>query len=532
VLVWLSACVSPQATQAVITVNIIADGQTNQITLPAGSTVQQALNRADLTLNASDRSEPPAYTVLGDGSDVQVIRVTEKIEYEQEVIPYEQQIVYNESMPSGKEVHIQWGQNGLREVTYRRVYEDGVEVSSKPLLVNSITLKEPVPQIIMVGIQTPLKPVSVPGRLFYLRDGNVWMIENTTANRRAVLTTGDLDGRIFTVSSDGSSLLITRHADEEDQINSLWAADVNASLEASSGAVLEESPLIDLQVPNIIHFADWLPGSNTRIVFSTVEPRQAPPGWQANNDLQAITFSDTGWTTQWTTIIEPNFGGVYGWWGTSYLWGPDGRTLAFARPDAVGTFAYPDGTPTTLLEITPLFTRGDWAWVPGITWGPDGNTLFTAEHVFPPGSTAPEESQDFDLTAVSLAGAPTLQMVSQTGMFSYPIASPLQSVSGGITAYQIAYLQAIFPEQSETSRYRLTVMDRDGSNRRGLFPAEGRGGLVPQQNWGAWSPAAMPETGNYAVAVLYQGNLWFVDVVTGEALQITSDGLTTRIIWK
>ena len=118
-------------------------------------------------------------------------------------------------------------------------------------------------------------------------------------------------------------------------------------------------------------------------------------------------------------------------------------------------------------------------------------------------------------------------------MFAYPLASPLQPKASGEGAYQVAYLQAIFPNQSESSRYRLVVMDRDGSNRKVLFPTDDRsGGLSPQNDWGVWSPAPMPESGNYAIALIYQGNLWIVDTVTGKAQQITGDGLTTRVIWK
>ncbi len=92
----------------------------------------------------------------------------------------------------------------------------------------------------------------------------------------------------------------------------------------------------------------------------------------------------------------------------------------------------------------------------------------------------------------------------------------------------MAYLQALFPDQSETSRYRVTVMDRDGSNRRTLFPPEESAGMEPQQYWGVWSPTEMPtaegstlESTGYALAVIYQGNLWLVNTVSGEAFQVT-----------
>jgi hypothetical protein len=503
------------------------------IQLPAGSTVQQAIDQAGLSLNTLDRTEPAEYTILRQGANVHLIRVTEEFEIEQMIIPYEQQTLRNESLPVDKEVLIQKGKTGLQEITYRRIYEDGMEVTSGPVVVKSVIVEEPIPEIRMIGIQAPFSPVAIPGKFVYLRDGNVWIIEGNTGNRRAVLTTGDLDGRIFSLSSDGSWLLCTRRSGVEGRINDLWAANLNQDT-TQQGEIIpqEEQRMIDLNVSNVVHFADWVPGSNTKIIFSTVEPRAAPPGWQANNDLITLTFSTSGWTTKWITVLESNSGGVYGWWGTNFLWSVDGQNMAYTRPDSIGVVNFDEGIITSTLKITPLQTHSDWAWVPGITWGPDGNALYTVDHVAQPGAVSPEESQAFDLAAVLSGGGPSLHLVSQIGMFAYPLASPLQTQSTGEIDYQIAFLQAVFPEQSETSRYRLLVMDRDGSNRRLLFPPEESAGLEPQLNWGAWSPAPMETNGNYTIAVLYQGNLWLVDTINGEAIQVTGDGLTTRLIWR
>jgi hypothetical protein len=117
-------------------------------------------------------------------------------------------------------------------------------------------------------------------------------------------------------------------------------------------------------------------------------------------------------------------------------------------------------------------------------------------------------------------------------MFAYPLASPLQQLGSGDLEYQIAFLQAETPERSEASRYRVVVMDRDGSNRRMLFPDPESAGLDPQQHWGAWSTALLPGGDHLGLAVIYQGNLWLVDAVSGEAFQVTGDGLTTRVIWR
>jgi hypothetical protein len=339
---------------------------------------------------------------------------------------------------------------------------------------------------------------------------------------------------VLSLSPDGVWLLFTRRSDEEGQINSLWVKQIAVPVDEESPPEGEEPPqeLIDLGISNVIHFADFVPSDSNKIVFSTVEPRDAAPGWQANNDLNLLTFSNTGWTTDWTVIMESNSGGVYGWWGTDFIWGPETDLLTFARPGSVGVLNIKDGATQNFYELLPLQTRGDWAWVPGVTWGPDGSVLYAAHHVAPEGAVSPEESQLFDLIAVPREAGAALPLVSQAGMFSYPLASTSQLPASGESEYQIAYLQATFPNQSDTSRYRVAVMDRDGSNRKQVFPPEENAGLDPQRHWGAWSPEPMPESGAYALAVLYQGNIWIVDVASGEATQVTGDGQSSRVIWK
>lgn len=525
----LAGCTPPQVTQpSQIAVRLAADGRTAEFMLPAGSTVEDALRLAGVTLSSLDRTNPPLFTLLTDGSEVQVIRVTEEFTIEQIVLPFDRLTVKNESLPEGETRLVQPGVNGLQEVTYRRVYEDNVEVSVSPVKV--VTLQEPVAEIVMVGSQTPFVQVAIPGQLAYISSGNAWVMEGTTANRRPVVTTGDLDGRVFKLSADGAWLLFTRRSEEEGTINSLWAA----KIDDDSGL------LIDLEVQNVIHFADWVPTSTLRVAYSTVEPREAAPGWQANNNLELVSFSTTGWLSRRVVAVEPNSGGIYGWWGTSFAWAPDGLRLAYARPDGIGILDLRDEEETfeaPLLKITPLQTQGDWAWVPGLAWAPTGGALYTVEHPASAEIASAEQSPIFNLAAVLLEQEMAIPLVPQTGMFAYPTPSPVQTLPSGEQAYEIAYLQAIFPTQSDASRYRLVVMDRDGSNRRVLFPEEGAPGLDPQQP--VWAPQPSAGNGNpagagigYWIAVIYQGNLWLVHSQTGEARQLTGDGLIDRVDWR
>ncbi len=512
--ILIAGCSPPQATQALMNIKVSADEQSVDLQLPAGSNVQQALDETGVALGTLDRVEPPAYTLLTEGASVRVIRVEEEFTIEQEIIPFERRLLQTESLPDQEILLAQGGENGLQEITYRHVIEDGVEVSRRP--VKMVVVKEAVPEVIMVGIQTPFSHVKIPGRLVYLLGGNAWMMEESSANRRLLINTGDLDGRVFELSSDGTWLLFTRSSSEDEDINTLWVAEV----------IEDALEPIDLGVSNIVHFADWIPGSNSKIVFSTVEPRSTAPGWQANNDLYALSFSPTGWVSNWQAkpVLEPNSGGVYGWWGSDFVWSPDGTQLAYARPDSVGLMDFNSGILTPTLEIAPLQTGGDWAWIPGISWDPNGNLLYTVNH------EPPEDSQQFDISAIPRKGGQPLNISPQSGMFAYPITSPIQHRSTGDDTYQVAYLQAIFPSQSDTSRYRLMVMDRDGSNQRSLFPAEGEPGLEPQQ--AVWSPQAVDGDDNWFVAMIYQGNMWLVNTETGNAQQITGDGLTRRITWR
>jgi len=518
----LAACApTPTPTNAMISGKIYVDGQAFEIQLVPGSTVQEALDSLEITLNTLDRVDPPTYTVLSDETVITITRVWEEFEVEQLEIHFEQKRLPTELLPQGVEQidPLQKGVPGTREITYRIVFEDGVEVSRNQI--KSVIIQEPQDQIILFGTQQQYSPLDIPGKLVYLSQGNAIMLEGNTANRTPIVNTGDLDGRIFSLSDDGEWFLFTRHGETEDIINKLWAVQTSAP-----------EVEIDLKVENVIHFADWVKGSNSRIIYSTVEPRQAAPGWQANNNLLYRDFSENGWVSTPQTIIDTNSGGVYGWWGTDYLYAPNDVRLAYVGPDQIGIVDFDEDALNPLMQIIPLQTRSDWAWVPGMQWSPDGQVLYTVNHAPPRGAVSAEESPIFDLAAILIENQSMISMVSQVGMFAYPLPSSLQIQDSGENAYQVAYLQAIFPNQSDTSRYRLIVMDRDGSNRNEIFPPPEAPGIEPSQEWGAWSPGPLNSTGNNVIALLYQGNIWFVDSNTGQSWQMTGDGLINRIIWQ
>ena len=210
----------------------------------------------------------------------------------------------------------------------------------------------------MVGVQSPFAPVAISNKIAYLTTGSAWMMERTTAERRPLVTSGDLDGYVFSLSPDGKWLLYSRKSSlpVAQEINNLWVI-----------STIDENPKpIDLKTKNVVHFAAWAPGQTNQVYYSTVEPRASAPGWQANNDLFALTFANSGSYIKRDEIIPANSGGVYGWWGTTYAWSPDGKALAYARPDSIGLVNLDKKTTTPLIDLLPYQTRSDWAWVPGL----------------------------------------------------------------------------------------------------------------------------------------------------------------------
>lgn len=510
---WLTvSCRSPQFGKE-ITITIAADGARRQVDISAGSTVAQALQSAGITAGSLDRAEPPLYTVLREGDIITLTRVVEEFQTEQDIIPFERQVIRNETLPEGETRLVQAGVNGVQEITYRRITEDGVEISRTA--VKTVIIKDSLPEIVMVGAQASYTPLNIPGTLAYLSGGNAWIMEGSTANRRAIVSTGDLDGRIFTLSPNGEYLIFTRKSSKpaDQEINTLWAVRTRNL----------QPRLISLQAKNVVHFAAWIPGTNS-VAYSTVEPRSTAPGWQANNDLFRVSI--TGGSPR--RLLNANSGGVYGWWGMSFTYSPSG-VLAYARPDGIGLVDQDQGYLKPLLEITPLNTHSDWAWIPPITWGADGNSLYFVSHAPAPVPITSEESPYFDLSGISFESGAAVSFVNSAGMFSYPSASSIRS-SGSEKSFQVAYLQSIFIEQSDTSRYRLMVMDRDGSNGRLLFPPADANGIEPQTP--VWSPAPLNGQSGDFIAVLYQGNLWFVDSGNAAAYQVTGDGLINKIDWK
>jgi hypothetical protein len=486
---------------------LLIEGQEQILEITGGPvSVRDILERMDVELGSLDRVEPDLYVEATDGLVVVVTRIEETFETERQVLPFVRETVRSEAVPEGEHRLLQPGLNGEEEITYKVTLEDGVEVAREE--VRREVVVEPVKEIVLVGVQGELAAVPITGTVAYLSGGNAWMIRQSTDLRRNITGSGDLDGRVFALSGDGVYLLFTRgiQGDVDTDLNSLWLARTS---------LVGEEPQY-LGITGVI-WAEWAPDGR-RVAYSTAERSGGVPGWKANNDLWLITFPEEDGQGEIAIeqILQATAEIPYAWWGRAYAWSPDGNYLGYAQADGIGILSPEVGEPIPLIRFAPYRTQSHWAWVPDLSWSPDSYLLAYIHHEEDPQSVDAEESQVFGLWVASIDGSLKLRLAEEVGMWAGPRWSP---VPDGL----LAYGQAQTPNNSQDSRYDLYVMDRDGSNKRHLFPDEGMLGLIAPEV--AWAP-----DGN-SLILEYEGNLYRIDVHEETVDQLTSDGQSRHPRW-
>ena len=499
----LANCGEPQP----IEITLRADGREQLLlALSPEVTVRDVLDALDVALGTLDRVEPDLYVTVTEGMTVVVTRVEESFVTEREPLPFAHEMLRSEAVPEGERRLLQVGSNGETEITYLVTLEDGVEVSREE--VRREVLVEPVNEVMLVGVRGELTSVPISGTVVYLSGGNAWIMRQSSDLRRNITGSGDLDGRVFALSSDGSRLLFTRAmvGDVDTPLNALWMARTS---------LVGEDPQY-LGVTGVV-WAAWSPDGR-RLAYTTAERSGGVPGWRANNDLWLMTLPEEGATGEADIemLLPPTAEIPYAWWGRTYAWSPDGNYLAYGQADGVGIVSLTDKVPLSLVAFPPFRTQSHWAWVPSVSWSPDGYLLAFVVHEGDLEGLSAEDSPIFGLWVISADGTLQLRLVEEVGMWSGPRWS---SVLPG----SLAYGQAQSPRNSQDSRYELFLMDRDGSNKRHLFPPEGMMGLIAPEP--AWSP-----TGD-ALLIEYEGNLFRVDAQDGSLAQLTSDGQSSHPRW-
>ncbi|MEZ4668921.1 MAG: ubiquitin-like domain-containing protein [Anaerolineae bacterium] len=140
-------------------ISIVADGVTLE-TRTQGSTVQDALVGAGVTLVGLDYAIPTETSLLQAGMTIRIIRVNEIIEVEQSVVPFETVFQPDNTLELDQERVIQEGQNGVTGTNVRVRYENGIEVS-RTAEENNVA-KDPINRVIAYGTNIVLRTIDTP----------------------------------------------------------------------------------------------------------------------------------------------------------------------------------------------------------------------------------------------------------------------------------------------------------------------------------------------------------------------------------
>ncbi len=502
-LVFLAACAVPRPTINATRVTLVADGTRAPVWVESSTaTVGDVLNQANVTLNELDRVRPPESLAISDGMTITVTRVLQRTETQTQTVSFNQQTIRDATLPVGQSKILQAGRNGTLVLTFRLTFEDGTQ--TERVEVRREMIEPPVPELMRVGIANAFSAVPFTGTVAYVANNNAYVMRQSTGNRRALTTSGDLDGRVLALSPDGRWLLFTRAltgTTDGDPLNTAWMIDT----------VLASAAPQPLKVPGLI-YAGWSP-DGTRFAYSTATATTGQPGWRAANDLW-IADVRAGALLATEKIIEPATGGAFGWWGANYEWSPDGKAIAIGTTEGVSLVDLDKRKRPTLIAFPAYNTFSNWAWTPSLAWTADGKFVVTVVHGPSSAGEQAESSPVFDVWSVDRDGVFKAKLASETGMWAAP-----RVVSGTIVLGR-----AEVPYASADSRYGLYRIDRDGSNRTRLFPADDRPGLPGRPDL-----AVSPDGAHILIA--YQRDLYLVHVATGVARQLTTEGNISSPRW-
>ncbi|MYI41710.1 MAG: hypothetical protein F4063_07265 [Chloroflexi bacterium] len=512
-----AACGAPQD-EPVIEVTIRVDGDVRALVLTEELTVDQLLSRESITLAQRDRLSHPLVSPLAAGMIITIRRVTERQECELSYIYFERHLLPKESLRPREEQLGQAGAPGIEEACYLVSIEDDVEVGRQLLSAPAI-VEAPTTEITYYGIDQIVAPVPIAGRLSYINHGEAWTIVGEASNKRRLSNALRLDSLVFDQDGTGERLLVTAEtAVGSDFFNALWLLPTAGRAEPVR------------LTPSDVLYAEWRPHARDALAYSTGLLDADSGQLRALNNLWLLRLDlGSGRALSIEAALPESPGGAYAAWGTGFVWSPNGANLAWSRANGFGLVDLAAGRLNSLRDYAAFDSGADWTWRTQLSWSSDSRLLLATSHGAPIAKEPATASPVFDVTVVAADGSFAATMSTMTGMWAAPTFSPVAK-QGEFNEGYIAWLAARQPATSLSSQYDLLLADRDGSNERRLFPPAGAAGIeradyathAPQF---AWSPDARH------IALIYQGNLWLVEVKSGAATQVTFDGAASYPVW-
>ncbi len=126
-----------------------------------GGTVQTLLDELGIEVNPLDKVTPSLDTLLHPESEISIVRVNRTVVTKQEPIPYGTLRWAEPKLEKGKTAVLREGRDGIKELVYEVVTEDGKEVS-RTLVVEKVVQK-PRDKIIGIGTKIVVRTLMTAG---------------------------------------------------------------------------------------------------------------------------------------------------------------------------------------------------------------------------------------------------------------------------------------------------------------------------------------------------------------------------------
>ena len=112
-----------------VPITVKSNGTETQVSIVAGHTVQDALDKAGIVPARASKVYPSPDTIVRSGMTIDHIVVTTQETTEDQAIPFDNTTKEDPNLAKGKHEIVQEGQEGVLRITFSPVYKNGVLIS-------------------------------------------------------------------------------------------------------------------------------------------------------------------------------------------------------------------------------------------------------------------------------------------------------------------------------------------------------------------------------------------------------------------